>query len=72
MPPVGAPFLSYSREEMASSSPMLKNARNPEALFCGCYDGCSCHNSKQTRRAGKKKAKAKERRFWRRDQAEQS
>lgn len=42
-------------------APMLKNPRNPEA-YCGHFLGCSCCNPKQTRRAGKKSAKAKEKR----------
>lgn len=46
---------------------MLKNGRNPEA-FGGCYLGCSCHNTPQTRRAAKKRAKRKEERTWRRQE----
>jgi hypothetical protein len=46
---------------------MLKNARNPEA-FCGSFMGCSCHNKKSVRRAGKKAAKQKEKRAWQKDQ----
>lgn len=44
---------------------MLKNGRLRPA---GNHDGCSCCNSKQLRRTSKKAAKARERRFWRRDQ----
>jgi hypothetical protein len=44
---------------------MLKNARNPCA-FAGKYLGCSCCNTKQVRRAGKKAAKRREARIWRR------
>jgi hypothetical protein len=46
---------------------MLKCARNPEA-FSGNFMGCSCCNSKQTRRNGKKSAKQKEKRAWKKDQ----
>jgi hypothetical protein len=46
---------------------MLKNGRNPEA-FSGNFMGCSCCNSKQTRRVGKKSAKRKEKRQWKKDQ----
>ena len=42
---------------------MLKNGRNPEA-FCGNYNGCSCCNKKRVRRKGKKAAKRKEERQW--------
>lgn len=34
-----------------------------------CYNGCSCHNSKQARRTPKKNVKRQERRFWEKDQA---
>lgn len=46
---------------------MLKNARNDKA-FSGSHMGCSCCNSKQTRRSGKKAAKQAEKRAWRKDQ----
>lgn len=49
-------------------APMLKNARNPEA-FSGLHCGCSCCNPKNVRRAGKKSAKRKEARAWRKDQS---
>lgn len=45
---------------------MLKNGRNPEA-FSGLFNGCSCCNTPNTRRAGKKRAKRKEERQWRRE-----
>lgn len=48
-------------------SPMLKNARHACA-FAGAYQGCSCHNSKATRRKGRKAAKQREKRQWRKDQ----
>ncbi len=48
-------------------APMLKNPRN-ECAYGGNYQGCSCCNSKQTRRAAKKNAKRREERAWRRDQ----
>lgn len=35
----------------------------------GCYNGCSCHNSKELRRKGKKAAKQAERRVWQREVA---
>jgi hypothetical protein len=47
---------------------MLKNGRNPEA-FSGHCMGCSCCNSKATRRKGKKSAKQKEKRTWQKDQS---
>jgi hypothetical protein len=49
-------------------APMLKNPRNRAAAHPGCYDGCSCHNSRQTRRAGKKSSKRAEDRRWRREE----
>ncbi len=52
---------------MSNAGKMLKNARNPEA-FSGHFMGCSCCNSKEVRRAGKKSAKRKENRQWRKDQ----
>jgi hypothetical protein len=45
---------------------MLKNRRNPEA-YSGTHDGCSCCNPKRVRRKGKKSAKRKEDRAWRRE-----
>lgn len=45
---------------------MLKNARNPEA-FCGHHMGCSCCNPKRIRRKGKKSAKQKEKRIWKKE-----
>lgn len=46
---------------------MLKNGRARDALYCGVYSGCSCCNTKRVRRAGKKSAKRREERAWRRD-----
>lgn len=46
---------------------MLKNSRNPES-FSGSHMGCSCCNPKRTRRKGKKAARRREEREWRKDQ----
>jgi hypothetical protein len=46
---------------------MLKNGRNDKA-YTGAFMGCSCCNSKQTRRRGKHAVRQEERRAWRRDQ----
>jgi hypothetical protein len=45
---------------------MLKNGR---VVPVGSHNGCSCCNSKRVRRAGKKAARAAERRGWQKDAA---
>lgn len=47
-------------------APMLKNPRNGEA-YCGSYMGCSCCNAKRVRKKGKKAARRKEARLWKRE-----
>ena len=50
-----------------AKAPMLKNGRN-DVAYTGAFYGCSCCNSKNTRRAGKHRAKRREEREWRKDQ----
>jgi hypothetical protein len=45
---------------------MLKSGRSRKHSVKGCsFDGCSCHNTKAQRRAGKRPAKRREERAWR-------
>lgn len=47
---------------------MLKSGRAAHGATRGCtYDGCSCHNTKDQRRKGKRSAKRAEERSWRAD-----
>lgn len=53
---------------MAESS-MLKNYRGAHYdPRHGIADGCSCHNSRNLRRAWKRSAKQSEKKGWKRDQ----
>ncbi len=49
-------------------SSMIKSDKNSTYDGKGmCYDGCSCHNSKNLRRTAKKSAKRKEEKQWKKD-----
>lgn len=49
---------------MGADAPMIKNGRS-KATFGACYDGCSCHNDRATRRRAKRPAKRADTRRWR-------
>lgn len=48
---------------------MLRGGKNDTTTGL-MYGGCSCHNSKADHRRAKKSAKARERKEWMRDAAE--
>lgn len=53
---------------MTQKAPMLKSGRSIAHAVKGCsYLGCSCHNSRAQRRAGKRPAKRREQREWRKE-----
>lgn len=50
---------------------MVKSGRAHSGGVRGCsYNGCSCHNSKEQRRKGKRSAKRAEERQWRREEGQ--
>lgn len=55
---------------MGAQAPMIKNGRS-KATYSLCYDGCSCHNDKAARRAGKRPAKRRDERSANREISEE-